>query len=155
AVVACAAPTAALADDSGLPPELGAADVALYRQIFVVQEEGRWNEADALIARIENPALMGHVRFQRLMHPTAYRSSYAELRGWLSGYADQPDADRIYRLALRRKPGGASNPRPPADPDVGGSWRLNAPERVEAVADVPTYRPASRSAGDWARVRNA
>ena len=38
------------------------------------------------------------------MHPTAYRSKYVELRNWLSEYADHPGAERVYKLALRRKP---------------------------------------------------
>ena len=143
-----------VAPGGAIPAELSAADIARYRQIFAVQDGGRWAEADALIAALENPILMGHVRFQRLMHPTDYRSPYAELRGWLAEWADQPDADRIHALALRRKPGGAPAPRSPAKPEVGGIWSLHAAEEPRRPAAPPTYRP-SRSAGDARRVRNA
>ena len=97
-----------------LPKVLSDRDAALYRKVFEVQEEGRWSEADASIERIDDPLLMGHVRFQRYMHPTRYRSSYPELRDWLRDYADHPGAQRIYRLARRRQPKGWRPPRRPA-----------------------------------------
>lgn len=154
-LAAAAAPGEALAEGAQIPAELTPADVARYRQIFAVQEAGRWGDADALIADLENPILMGHVRFQRLMHPTDYRSSYAELRDWLSLWADQPDADRIHRLALRRKPSSAAAPRRPAKPDLNGTWRMSVPEQETAAAvTTPVYRPP-RSSGQARRVRDA
>ncbi|WP_413204354.1 transglycosylase SLT domain-containing protein [Rhodospirillum sp. A1_3_36] len=77
-------------------------DQTLYSQIFDVQEKGNWKAADRLIAQVSNPILMGHVTFQRLMHPTAYRATGAELKAWLEAYADHPGADRIHKLASRR-----------------------------------------------------
>ena len=47
---------------------------------------------------------MGHVLFQRYMHPTAYRAKWTELRDWLKNYADHPGAWRVYKLAQKRKP---------------------------------------------------
>lgn len=97
-----------------LPKPLSWRDAALYRRVFSLQKEGRWKEADAFIDRIKDPLLMGHVRFQRLMHPTRYRSSYGELWVWMNEYADHPGARRVYRLAKRRQPKGWKSPRPPA-----------------------------------------
>ena len=97
-----------------LPKILPARDAALYRKVFALQEEGRWKAADALIERIQDRLLMGHVRFQRLMHPTLYRSSYGELWNWMEAYADHPGARRVFRLAKRRQPEGWKSPRPPA-----------------------------------------
>jgi soluble lytic murein transglycosylase-like protein len=57
--------------------------------------------------------LLGHVLFQRYMHPTAYRSKYKELKAWMADYADHPGADRVYRLAMKRRPGGAAKPKRP------------------------------------------
>ena len=108
-----------------LPNVLSDRDAALYRNVFELQEEGRWSEADASIERIGDPLLMGHVRFQRYMHPTRYRSSYPELRAWLRDYADHPGARRIYRLAKRRRPEGR---RPPPRP-------VRRPPASEAVLD--------------------
>ncbi len=93
----------------------------LYREIFELQEEGAWKAADALIARLGDDTLLGHVQFQRYMHPTAYRSSYGELAGWLRTYGDHPDAGRVYKLAVKRRPGGAEAPIRPAKGYMSGS----------------------------------
>ena len=77
-------------------------DVARYREIFALQENGKWPQADQLIRKLDNDLLMGHVLYQRYMHPTAYRSKYNELAAWMKRYADLPSAERIYRLAQRR-----------------------------------------------------
>lgn len=97
-------------------PEMGvlsAEDVRLYHDIFEVQKSGKWKQADGLIMQLDNEILMGHVLYQRYMHPTAYRSKYHELRNWMSAYADHPDASRIYRLAKKRKPKKAGYPKRP------------------------------------------
>ncbi len=96
-----------------LPKQLSVRDADRYRQVFALQKEGHWKEADAGIKAVQDPLLLGHVRFQRLMHPTLYRSSYGELRTWMSEYADHPGARRIYRLAKRRQPKGWKSPRAP------------------------------------------
>ncbi|MEQ8443674.1 MAG: lytic transglycosylase domain-containing protein [Alphaproteobacteria bacterium] len=108
-----AAPPVSSDVSTDLPAVLSLQDAAIYREIFDLQRDGDWDAADRLIARLADPILMGHVKFQRYMHPTDYRSSYAELRDWMADYADHPGASRIYRLALRRQPSGASAPQPP------------------------------------------
>ena len=85
---------------------LSQADRNRYHEIFRLQDSARWSEANKRIAQISNPILHGHVRFQRLMHPTGYRSSFAELADWLDAYADLPGAERVYRLAKKRRPAG-------------------------------------------------
>ena len=85
-------------------------DVALYEEIFALQETGNWRAADEKIDAVENDILMGYVQFQRYMHPTAYRSSYSELKRWMAFYADHPEASKIYALAVRRRPSGESSP---------------------------------------------
>jgi soluble lytic murein transglycosylase-like protein len=89
-------------------------EALLYREIFDLQEGGAWKAADALLARLDDDTLLGHVQFQRYMHPTAYRSSYKELADWLETYGDHPDAKRVYKLALKRRPRGAEAPVKPA-----------------------------------------
>jgi soluble lytic murein transglycosylase-like protein len=90
-------------------------DAVLYKNIFSLQENGKWGRADRLIKKLEDTTLMGHVLFQRYMHPTAYRAKWTELRDWLKNYADQPGAWRVYKLAQKRKPRGVSMPkRPPS-----------------------------------------
>ena len=136
-----------------LPKLLSRRDAALYRRIFALQREGRWNETDALFKWIKDPLLMGHARFQRLMHPTLYWSSYGELWTWMNEYADHPGARRIYRLAKRRQPEGWKSPRPPAravlvsevksDP-VPLEWRPRAKSLRRATAEAEDRSRARR-----------
>ena len=93
-----------------LPAPLGAADVARYQEIFALQQDTRWHDADLLIAELENPILLGRVLAQRYLHPTGWRSRYGELRDWLALYNDHPAATRIYRLARKRKPADVKAP---------------------------------------------
>ncbi len=114
-------------------------DAALYREIFALQETGRWDAADAKITELNNDLLLGYVLYQRYMHPTAYRSSYDELKRWMAYYADHPQADKIYRLALKRRPGNAA---PPVRP-TPRKWRT-APEKELHPALAADYRETSR-----------
>ena len=98
----------ALAADIAKP--LSEADIARYRAIFQEQEAGDWPTADAIIAKLDDRILMGHVLHQRYMHPTAWRSSYDELSSWLRDYSDLPNADVIHELARKRRPRGVSAP---------------------------------------------
>ena len=81
---------------------LSKSDQNLYAKIFAAQEAGQMANADKLMWKLSDMRLRGHVLYQRYMHPTAYRSQYAELRDWLDLYADHPQAKRIYDLATRR-----------------------------------------------------
>ncbi|RCK38960.1 transglycosylase [Thalassospira profundimaris] len=103
-----------------IPKPLSDRDAELYEQIFSVQEQGRWKDADRLISRLSDKVLMGHVLAQRYLHPTAYRSRYNELRDWLASYADLPQAPRIYKLALTRR-GSANYPKKPVGNYVSGA----------------------------------
>jgi peptidoglycan lytic transglycosylase len=94
-------------------------DAALYREIFALQKKGRWRAADAKIAALENDILLGYVKYQRYMHPTAYRSKYTELKQWMAYYADHPEAGKIYSLARKRRPRKASLPLRP----IPRKWR--------------------------------
>ena len=96
-----------------LPSILPNEDVARYRRILNLQQRGQWGPADREIKRIRDKLLLGHVMAQRYLHPTKYRSRYKELRDWMQHYADHPQARRIYRLAMKRKPRRARAPRRP------------------------------------------
>lgn len=123
------------------PGILGEGDVARYRRIFALQEDGRWPEAKRLIAQLEDRLLMGHVLAQRYLHPTKYRSRYSELARWLERYADHPQARRIYRLALRRKPRSAAGPTPPRS-----AWDpVRAKEAGSAAGRPKARRTVSRA----------
>lgn len=92
---------------------LSATDVDFYRTIVALQKDGRWSEVDSLVRRLQDRRLMGYVLAQKYLHPTKYRSKYSELRKWMAKYADHPQARRIHRLALRRKPKGVGGLRAP------------------------------------------
>ena len=98
---------------ASLPSLLNEADAARYRIVFELQMNGEWKDADKIIERIDDRALMGHVKAQRYLHPTKYRSRYRELKAWMADYADHPEARRIYKLALRRRPKNWKMPVPP------------------------------------------
>ena len=137
------------------PTELSAADAASYGRVFALQEQGLWREADREIALIKDTTLMGHVRFQRLMHPSAYRSTYAELKAWLDLYADHPDAKRVYDLALARRTAGSAAPKAPVKPSLANLPDL-APLTASAAPFVaPKYTPAGRSAANASKVHTA
>lgn len=96
-----------------LPWPLTPADAQRYGVIFALQQSGHWRDADRIIGTLASDLLMGHVLAQRYLHPTHYRSRYHELASWLKSYADHPDARRIYKLALKRRPTQNAAPTPP------------------------------------------
>lgn len=128
-------------------------DADTYQQIFAVQEQGHWGEADRLIARLHNPLLMGHVLHQRYMHPTAYRSQFGELQAWLQSYADHPGADTVHRLARQRGSGTLVAPRGRELQGSGGapgariSWTLQG-----SYASAAARQSAQRV---WTQFRSA
>ena len=116
------------------PEILSGRDRELYLKIFAEQERGRWKQADRLIDRLADKRLMGYVLFQRYMHPR-YRSTYAELRGWMAEYSDHPDAGKIYKLALRKKTRKAAAPERPQV----RHWRQPASVSDSLDDDAPGY----------------
>ena len=122
---------------------LGDSDARLYREIFRLQESGEWKAADKQIKKLSDRLLMGHVLYQRYMHPRAYRSSYEELKDWMHSYADHPEAGRIYKLAAKRRPANWKWPRKPAVPSVKISWTSPAPQQADPAEAAPN-RPVRR-----------
>ncbi len=135
------APLHAFADDGGVinvPEPLRQEDVDRYQQIFELQEDGYWKKADKLIKQLNDRILMGHVMAQRYLHPTKYRSKYKELKAWMAEYSDHPDARRLYKLALRRKPANWRAPKRPVPGYLGGGADV-------AKGDQPPRKKLSRA----------
>lgn len=146
ALPAAAETLANLGNGAGaLPPVLGEADIALYREIFALQEAGRFAKADTLIGQLANDCLMGHVLAQRYLHPTDYTSKFAELKTWLQAYAELPQAERIYELAQKKKKGSKGELRAP----VISPASLSGPGQSSIR---PYVSPLQRSAKTKARV---
>lgn len=119
---------------------LGEEDASLYKRIFALQNDGKWQAADKLIARLSDRRLMGYVLYQRYMHPRAYRATYAELKDWMANYADHVDADRIYRLATKRRPQNWNWPHKPVEPSIGTDGDDAGPKEVLETSIVSTGR---------------
>ena len=106
-------PPTDLRSDTDLPYVLSGADAERYRLIELQQRLGQWQAADREIGLLTNRVLLGHVLAQRYIHPR-YHSTYAELAAWLDAYSDEPEAGRIYGLAVKRAPDGAKPAKPTA-----------------------------------------
>jgi len=106
-------------------------DIKIYKQIFSIQNKAipnkkncncssEWRKVDKLIKKINNKILLGTVYAERYLHPTGWRSSYRDLKLWLDKYNDHPDAYRISRIALKRKPKNFKNPLKPSKGFLNG-----------------------------------
>jgi soluble lytic murein transglycosylase len=122
---------------TSIPPIsiLSSSDAKLYEEIFALQRAGDIKTATKKVKALDNDLLMGHVLSQKYLHPTAWRSTYAELSSWLKKYNDHPAASRIKWLSNRRKPNAAKaarNPKPGYLNGVGlsqpQSFRATVPE---------------------------
>ena len=146
AVIDTAAPT----PSAPIGSWLSAADKSLYQQIFKVQEKGQWRKADGLIKQLTNKTLMGHVLYQRYMHPTKYRSKYKELSSWLAKYNDHPGAWTVYRLAVKRR----GKARWPKRPMAVGYPAIKRTVESDPVSIARLSKPKKRSKEDRAAVRS-
>ncbi|MEH6405197.1 MAG: lytic transglycosylase domain-containing protein [Sneathiella sp.] len=107
---------------SDIPKILSDKDAGLYQQIFRLQEEGQWKKAAGLIKKVKDKLLMGHVKYQRYMHPKSYRAAYPELHLWMKAYSDHPGASRLYKLAVTRHLSDwKQTPKPVRGGYLGGS----------------------------------
>ena len=102
-------------------------DVKIYKQIFKIhklpiknKKSKEWKKVDNLIKRLNNKILLGNVYAERFLHPTGWRSSYIDLKKWLERYNDHPDATRIIRIALKRKPSNYKSPKKPTPGFLNG-----------------------------------
>ena len=65
---------------------------------------GRWDEVEKKIKFLESKILLGHLEYDKLMHPNKYKASYRELSSWLQTYTDFPVVmqKRVYKLMVKR-----------------------------------------------------
>ncbi|WP_321393137.1 lytic transglycosylase domain-containing protein [Emcibacter sp.] len=132
--------------------QLSDADVSLYQEIFELQRDGKWSSADRLIKKLNNNILMGHVLYERFMHPTAYTSQYRELSAWMLKYPDHPGAKRIYDLAVKKNGGRNSRLHKPV-PLLAASFPADKP--VKAVLVQQTSAPVPEGLDPTAPQPNA
>ncbi len=111
---------------------LSTADVKLYKNIFRLQEDGKWKKANRLIKQLDDKLLLGHILYQRYMHPTEYTSRYRELAKWMLKYPDHPGAKRIYGLA-KKKNGGKGQKLHKPIPALALNFPADKPIRATTV----------------------
>ncbi|WP_454715710.1 lytic transglycosylase domain-containing protein [Caulobacter segnis] len=103
ALVLCA--TGSVTHAGALDP-LTPEDVRAYRAAFAATDRGDFDAAEAALANARDHSLVGRLAFAKVMHPSRYSASYDDLTGWLKRYSDEAGADRVYALAIKRKPAG-------------------------------------------------
>lgn len=118
-----------------LPEIIGPGDVVLYRRIMAAENGGDWGLSDRLITALRDRRLVGTVLARRYLDKR-HKASYGELADWLGHYRDHPDSDRLFALALKRKPGNAPRPKRPLIDEVLTGSGDDAPTWRDQV-----YRP--------------
>ena len=102
-------------------------DIEIYKEIFKIQKQPiknknskQWKKINVLLKKLDNQVLLGNVYAERYLHPTGWRSSYKDLNLWLNKYNDHPDATKINKIALKRKPKNFKNPKKPTKGYLNG-----------------------------------
>lgn len=143
------------------PSALSNADRLSYTSAFDALRRGDLDAARASARQAGDRVLLGTVEFERLFHPD-YVATFDELAAWLNDYADLPSAQRVYSLAMRRRPDGAEEPRRPTGTFFSRAWDQVAaaggnseadPAKVARVAlnrdDLQTALSEGERIGDW------
>ncbi|GAW40491.1 Soluble lytic murein transglycosylase precursor [Brevundimonas sp. SH203] len=147
---------------SGRPVALSSADRISYTTAFDALKRGDIEAARASARQAQDRVLLGQVEFESLFHPD-HVATYEELTAWLETYSDLPCADRVYTLALRRRPDGAPEPTRPGGV-IGRTWNslvtavsggggVDDPAKAARVAynndDLTGASSVGRQIGDW------
>jgi soluble lytic murein transglycosylase len=149
------------AADEGGPTALSSADRLSYTTAFDALRRGDLDLARASARQANDRVLLGQVEFERLFHPD-HVATYEELSAWLDDYSDLPCAQRVYALALKRRPDGAAEPKRPAGVsgrtwssvvEAGGGSTEDDPAKAARVAynhdDLSTAYTLGIQIGDW------
>lgn len=123
ALALCALAGVAHAEEDGRRTlsALSPADRLSYTTAFDALRRGDLDAARASARQANDRVLLGQVEFERLFHAD-YSATYEELAAWLEEYSDLQCADRVYNLAMRRRPDGAPEPRRPSRLGGGRNW---------------------------------
>ena len=140
-ITALALICAAIAGTSkAAPMALSPWDAQRYAAAFDAVDRGDFIDAEMQTSDIKDRSLAGHLAFRQIMRPGG-QASYDDLARWLDKYSDLPGAERIYTLALKRKP---IDGKPLKYPVLAGAdWR-----RVEVTAQgISGKAPPERTRG--------
>ena len=78
-------------------------EIGLYRDVFDLQKDEKWAQADVIIQKIDNPVLIGHVLAHRILSEN-YNPTTADMERWMVFYADHPQSRIIKTLINTDKP---------------------------------------------------
>lgn len=150
-----------LPDDDYGPVALSPADRLTYTTAFDALRRGDLELARASARRVQDRVLLGQVEFERLFHAD-HVATYEELVAWLEEFSDLQSAQRVYTLALSRRPDGAAEPRNPRESGArtwsavaaaGGRSTEADPARAARVAlnneDLAGAYTLGVQIGDW------
>lgn len=112
--VTVAAANTAANYDGPTPSALSREDRLTYTTAFDALRRGDLESARETARRAQDRILLGQVEFERLFHAN-HVATYEELVAWLAEYSDLPMAERVYTLAMRRLPDGATPPSRPGN----------------------------------------
>lgn len=133
--IASAAVTSSVADNQ-TPSALSRADRLSYTTAFDALRRGDLDAARDNARRVQDRILMGQLEFERLFHAN-HVATYEELVAWLETYPDLPMSERVYILAMRRLPDGATAPVRPGSNLLARTWdsvaRSNATDPAKAA----------------------
>ncbi len=104
-VAAVSVASVAVADS---PKALSDDDARAYAAAFQSVDQGDFLGAQIQAAEAKDRSLDGYLSFRALMHPTAHKATFEELASWLGKFRDLPLADRVFSLAVKRKPADAA-----------------------------------------------
>ncbi|HSM96909.1 MAG TPA: lytic transglycosylase domain-containing protein [Rhizomicrobium sp.] len=108
-------------------------DVQRYRQIFADERAGRFDDAQSLVAQLNDRSLVGYAQAEHYLSPHSSRTPVSDLVAWMNEYNDLGVASRIYDLGIKR----ASVPIKRHHRVVG----------VRLTATIPSPAPPPRSVG--------
>ncbi|MDE2336193.1 MAG: lytic transglycosylase domain-containing protein, partial [Alphaproteobacteria bacterium] len=133
-------------DHIGAGARLDSADVRRYARIFYLQDRGDFRAANAEIRRLTDDRIVGNVLYQRYTGHL-YHATYDELADWMRRYAGDAGAEKIYDLALKRRPRHAAErlDRPRLGHGLVGyhdydSGQLAQPYMAEQTSDLQQRR---------------
>ncbi len=144
-------------DSISLPQPLAPSDAARVRQVFRDHRAGNLAAAIPQTEQVTNPLLLGHILADRYLNPAVAGDTpptEEQLRGWLTRYADLPDAPAMHAALAAVAPKGAV--LPPVVPARAMAPAVPPADDVDAVQRVLPRNPVlDRSVHEPARAGRA
>lgn len=144
--------------DNQTPSALSREDRLSYTTAFDALRRGDLETARETARRVQDRILLGQLEFERLFHAN-HVATYEELVAWLETYPDLPMSERVYTLAMRRLPDGATPPPRPGGGLLSRTWdsvaRSSATDPARAARvmlnndDFQNAYTTGLQIGDW------